>query len=132
VSGTGGTVTTPASPTSTFTGTQGTVYTLRWTITNSTCTPSTDDVIITFDQTPTTSNAGPDQTVCNTSVTLAANAPTTGTGAWEYSGAEQAVHLQIPQVQLLVLQEHKEQPTNFAGRSVMEVVLPAQMTSTSL
>ena len=82
VSGTGGAIANAANPASGFTGTQGTAYTLRWTITNSTCTPSTDDVVITFDLAPTTSNAGPDQTVCNTNVTLAANAPTTGTGAW--------------------------------------------------
>jgi hypothetical protein len=50
ISGSGGTVTTPASPTSTFTGTAGTSYTLRWTISNSPCNVSTDDVIITFNQ----------------------------------------------------------------------------------
>ena len=48
VSGTGGTITTPSSPTSTFTGTAGTTYTLRWTITNPPCATSTDDVVITF------------------------------------------------------------------------------------
>jgi hypothetical protein len=92
VSGTGGTVTTPSSPTSTFTGTAGTTYTLRWTISNSPCTASTDDVVITFNQTPTTSNAGVDQTssaTCGlTSVTLAGNVPSIGTGTWSIiSGA---------------------------------------------
>src|SRR6185503_18521190 len=86
ISGSGGTVTTPTSATSTFTGTPGTTYTLRWTISNSPCTASTDDVVITFNQTPTTSAAGPDQTsaaTCGlTIVTLAANVPTIGTGAW--------------------------------------------------
>jgi len=82
VSGAGGTVTTPASPTSGFTGTAGTTYTLRWTISNSPCTASTDDVVITLRANPTTSNAGPDQTICATSATLAANTPTVGTGAW--------------------------------------------------
>src|SRR5678809_389402 len=86
ISGAGGTITTPSSPTSTFTGTAGTTYTLRWTITNPPCASSTDDVIITFNQIPTVADAGPDQTdaaTCGlTSVTLAANAPTVGTGLW--------------------------------------------------
>ena len=83
-SGAGGTVTTPTSPTSTFTGVAGTAYTLTWTISNAPCTPSTDDVSITFNQTPTVANAGPDQTaLCGvTTATLAANTPAVGTGAW--------------------------------------------------
>ncbi|HEX8999155.1 MAG TPA: choice-of-anchor Q domain-containing protein, partial [Blastocatellia bacterium] len=88
VSGTGGSVTTPSSPTSAFTGTAGTTYTLRWTISNSPCTASTDDVVITLTANPTAATAGPDQTLCATSATLAANTPTIGTGAWSIvSGA---------------------------------------------
>jgi hypothetical protein len=65
---------------------------LRWTISNSPCTASADDVNITFNRNPTTSAAGPDQTGASTcgltSVTLAANTPTVGTGAWSIiSGA---------------------------------------------
>jgi hypothetical protein len=86
VSGTGGSFANTASPTSTFSGTAGNTYTLRWTITNSPCTASTDNVVITFNRNPTAANAGPDQTgaaTCGlTQVTLAANAPTVGTGAW--------------------------------------------------
>ncbi len=84
VSGTGGTITTPASATSTFTGTAGSTYVLQWTISNSPCTASSDQVTITFNQNPTTSNAGLDQTsLCGTNTTtLAANTPTVGTGAW--------------------------------------------------
>ena len=89
-SGAGGTVTTPTSPTSTFTGVAGTAYTLTWTITNAPCTPSTDNVSITFNQTPTVANAGPDQTdavTCGvTTVTLAANTPVAGTGLWTIVG----------------------------------------------
>jgi len=47
ISGTGGTVVSPTSRTSVFNGTNGTTYTLRWTITNGTCT-SLDDVVISF------------------------------------------------------------------------------------
>ena len=61
VGGAGGTITTPSSPVSTFTGTAGATYVLRWTISNGSCTASTDDVSISFNQTPTVANAGPDQ-----------------------------------------------------------------------
>jgi hypothetical protein len=86
VSGTGGVIITPSSPTSTFTGIAGNTYTLRWTISSSPCTASSDNVVITFNRNPTSSAAGPDQTGASTcgvtTVTLAANAPTIGTGAW--------------------------------------------------
>ncbi|MBK7939681.1 MAG: hypothetical protein IPJ82_22495 [Lewinellaceae bacterium] len=86
VSGTGGSFANTSSPSSTFAGTAGTTYTLRWTISNSPCTASTDDVTIKFNHNPTTANAGPDQTgatTCGlTTVTLAANTPAVGTGAW--------------------------------------------------
>ncbi len=86
IAGAGGTINTPSSPTSTFTGVAGNTYTLRWTISNAPCTSSSDDVLITFNQNPTAANAGVDQTgiaTCGlTSVTLAANTPTVGTGSW--------------------------------------------------
>ncbi|MCG8698142.1 MAG: hypothetical protein MI922_08815, partial [Bacteroidales bacterium] len=47
INGTGGTVVSPTVPTSDFNGTNGTSYTLRWTISNGTC-ESTDDVVINF------------------------------------------------------------------------------------
>lgn len=47
VTGAGGSVAEPTNPTSEFTGITGNSYTLRWTISNGTCT-STDDVIVTF------------------------------------------------------------------------------------
>lgn len=82
ISGTGGTITTPSASNSAFTGTQGQTYTLRWTISNGTCTPTSDEVTITFDQAPTVASAGADQTLCNTTTILTANTPTVGTGAW--------------------------------------------------
>src|SRR5260221_274412 len=92
VRGAGGSFGTATNPTSTFTGTAGTAYTLRWTISNAPCTASTDDVNVTFNIAPTVANAGPDQTGASTcgltTVTLAANTPTVGTGAWSVvSGA---------------------------------------------
>ena len=77
---------TPSSASSVFNGTAGTAYVLRWTTIVSSCPSSSDDVNITFNRIPTTSNAGADQTsaaTCGlTSVTLAANTPTIGTGVW--------------------------------------------------
>ncbi|HNH82111.1 MAG TPA: hypothetical protein PL157_07025, partial [Acidobacteriota bacterium] len=65
-------------------------YTLRWTISSNSglCTPTTDDVVITFAAAPTTSNSGPDQVLCPGSpATLAANSPTIGTGLWSVQAA---------------------------------------------
>src|ERR1051326_6911934 len=81
ISGTGGSFGNINSPTSTFSGSFGQAYTLRWTITNGVCSLS-DDVNVSFYQTPTTANAGSDQTICGSSTTLAGNVPAVGTGTW--------------------------------------------------
>jgi gliding motility-associated-like protein len=90
VIGAGGSFLNSSSAVSTFTGTAGVTYTLRWTISNGPCTPSTDDVDITFNQNPTTADAGPDQTGAATcglaAVTLAANTPVIGSGSWSIIG----------------------------------------------
>lgn len=78
-------ITNPNSPTTTVTGLNipGASYTFRWTITNAACIPSSDDVIVTVDLLPTTSNAGTDKVICNTSsVNLSGNTPVVGTGLW--------------------------------------------------
>jgi hypothetical protein len=46
ISGSGGSITTIASPTSIFTGVINTTYTLRWTTSNGTCANTSDDVVI--------------------------------------------------------------------------------------
>ncbi len=90
IGGAGGSITAVNSPTSTFTGVAGTTYVLRWTISNAPCTPSTDDVNIAFNQDPTISNAGLDQTdpaMCGvTMTTLTGNSPAIGTGTWTIIG----------------------------------------------
>jgi hypothetical protein len=53
---------------------------LRWTISNGTCAPSTDELTITVQENPVNPYAGPDQTICATSTTLAAT-PAAG-GLW--------------------------------------------------
>ncbi|SDC74956.1 DUF11 domain-containing protein, partial [Williamwhitmania taraxaci] len=81
-SGTGGVINSLNSPSSTFTGVAGSSYTLKLTIANGSCS-NFDDVNITFNQNPTTADAGPDQALCSaTSTTLAGNTPIVGTGTW--------------------------------------------------
>src|SRR5690606_1240638 len=82
LSGAGGSFSDVNDPAATFTGTAGETYTLRWRITNGACPASADQVVISFDQAPTIAAAGPGETLCATSTTLAANAPVVGTGAW--------------------------------------------------
>ena len=55
---------------------------LEYTISNPGCPPSTDQVIITRDQSPTPAFAGVDQVVCSDALQLAANAPQFGSGSW--------------------------------------------------
>ena len=73
-------------PTATFTPSpvRAGNYTLRWTISNSPCTASTDEVTMTYNAAPTAANAGPNQARCLTSpaATMAANTPTDGSGQW--------------------------------------------------
>src|SRR5205823_6619472 len=78
-----GTITTPSSPSSGVSSLGYGANVFRWTIHNGTCTDSTDDVTITRSQTPTTANAGPNQSFCETSTaTLAGNIATAGSGTW--------------------------------------------------
>ncbi len=62
----------------------GASATLRWTVSNPGCTSSTSDVTITNTAPPTAANAGTDQSRCGggSTFTLAANNPSSGTGAW--------------------------------------------------
>ena len=80
----GATVTSPTLFNSGVTGLTVGVNTFRWTIANSPCTSSFDDVTITVTALPTTANAGPDQSRCASpgTATLAGNNPLVGTGAW--------------------------------------------------
>ena len=82
LSGAGGSFVNANSPTTVFNGVSGTSYNLRWTISNGVCTSTNDDVQIIFNTPPTVATAGPDQTLCSTSATLAGNTPVTGSGLW--------------------------------------------------
>ena len=77
-----------STPTATINGlTTGTggfgTYVLAWQSSNGNCS-SQDVAIITNYALPTTANAGPNQTVCFTQATMAANLPTVGVGAWSF------------------------------------------------
>ncbi|MFD2566724.1 lamin tail domain-containing protein [Pseudotenacibaculum haliotis] len=73
ISGAGGSFGAMNSPTSSFSGTINTAYTLRWTIGNGGVSESTDDVVITFFDNPTAAAAGPDQNNIHGTATLAGN-----------------------------------------------------------
>ncbi len=77
-----GAIVNPSSAFTSITGLGLGSNTFRWTISNGVCPSSTDDVVITRNEIPTTANAGPDQTVCATTDTLAGNTPTVGSGTW--------------------------------------------------
>jgi gliding motility-associated-like protein len=66
------------SPTTSVTGLSIGTNILRWTISNGSCTPSSDEVSITVDNNPVAPNAGTDQSVCTNSVTMNATASTGG------------------------------------------------------
>ncbi|HLP13747.1 MAG TPA: T9SS type A sorting domain-containing protein [Flavobacteriales bacterium] len=72
------------SPTSSVTATVAGTYVYSWTISNNPCTASTDNISITYVSSPTAANAGPDQTICTATATLAGNTITTGTGSWSF------------------------------------------------
>lgn len=59
--------------------------TFTWTVTNGNCPPSSASLSIQRDAVPTAAVAGNDQQLCGNSVTLNANTPSVGTGAWSFS-----------------------------------------------
>lgn len=81
VTGTG-IVTSPSFVISGVTGlTVGSSSTFRWTVTNGAC--SANSTVTITSSSPVTANAGPAQSLCNTTTTtLAATVPSLGTGAW--------------------------------------------------
>ena len=82
VSGTGGHFGNDSAYNSSFSGYEDSTYILRWTVYTPPCPPSYADVRIKFFVPPTIANAGPNQTVCDTSTTLDGNSPIHGTGLW--------------------------------------------------
>ena len=91
ISGSGGTLIAPSNPSSQFIGLNGVSYTLRWTISNGTCT-SFDDVNINFTILPDAPAASGTQSFCgpHTVANLVAVPPTGCTVDW-YSAASGGV-----------------------------------------
>ncbi len=58
------------------------LYKFYWTLSNGPCNPTIDSVLIRFDEFPSSSNAGVDDTVCDITYTLNGNVPTVGNGEW--------------------------------------------------
>jgi gliding motility-associated-like protein len=85
ISGDPATIQSPNNPSTSITGVVAGSYGFRWTITNGTCPPSTDDVLINVNDLPSLALAGADISLCNvTLATMAAVPATTGTGTWTY------------------------------------------------
>ena len=76
------TITNDALPNTTVTGLIPGVYIFSWTIGNGICPSSTDNVQVAVFADATIADAGPAQVKCGTSVTMAANTATVGTGLW--------------------------------------------------
>jgi len=74
-----GTITTPLTPNSGVTGLTIGTNSFRWTITNNACSTADEVVIV---NNSFTISAGIDQVLCNSSATLAGEAPGAGTGVW--------------------------------------------------
>ncbi len=77
-----GTFTNSASGTSAVTALGAGANAFQWTISNGICPSTSSQVTITGVATPTVSSAGPNQTICATTTTLAGNTATTGSGLW--------------------------------------------------
>ena len=76
-------ITNPSANNSTVTGMISGNYVFQWTISSGACTASTSTVSLSVAPTPTVSNAGTNQSLCNTSsATLAGNNPISGSGLW--------------------------------------------------
>jgi hypothetical protein len=89
----GGSFVDATNPATTFNGALPGVYIFVWTLSQGGCSQS-DQVRITNYGVPTDPDAGPDQDVCGTWTTMAANTPAYGQGAWsEVSGATDAIFI---------------------------------------
>jgi ELWxxDGT repeat protein len=83
VAGSGGSLADAADPQTTFTGLMDETYELVWTVSNGTCAANSDTVRIVFAAGPGAADAGNNLDICGDSVTLSANAATSGLGYWQ-------------------------------------------------
>jgi len=73
-------------------------YTFTWSIGNSTCASSNDDVTVTFFAYPTTASAGEDVNSCGTTATFAGNNPSSGIGTWTLVSGTGTANISSPNV----------------------------------
>jgi|GEM_PF-1097358 len=91
----------PNSPTTSITSIGVGTNVLQWTIANGVCPSSSSTLEILRDDFPSLSIAGPDQTICVTTATMAANIPTVGIGTWSLiSGLASIVSPNSPSTEL--------------------------------
>ncbi|MEQ1732365.1 MAG: Ig-like domain-containing protein, partial [Bacteroidia bacterium] len=79
------TITSPNVANTTVTGLVTGTYLLNWSSTNAGCQTTSDTVVVTINSSTTTANAGADQITCGSTLTLAGNTATIGTGRWTQS-----------------------------------------------
>ena len=85
ISGNGGSISSSSNPVSSFSGINGSTYTLSWTISNDPCPSSSDTVVITFNSNPTlTVTVNQNQTCPNLNDGSATANPTPSAGSYEY------------------------------------------------
>jgi len=81
---------------STVTGMANGTYTFEWAVSSGGCLPTRDTVMITISPATTAANAGADQNVCGTTVTLAGNNPAVGTGIWTLTNGDDGATIASP------------------------------------
>ncbi|AYN03532.1 gliding motility-associated C-terminal domain-containing protein [Flavobacterium sp. 140616W15] len=85
ISGPAAVITNPSLYNTTVTGLNNGDYEFKWTVSNAGCKTTEDTVAITIAPAITVAQAGNDQNVCGTSVTVTGNTPAPGeTGLWEF------------------------------------------------
>lgn len=77
-----GNVSSPSVPGSGVTGMSDGANKFEWVISNGTCPPSRDTVLIVVDSVPTTAFVGTNDTLCDPNYLLTGNKPVVGTGQW--------------------------------------------------
>ena len=87
VSGPGGaTIATPTSNVTSVTGLVGAAYKFVWSVSGIGCDTRTDTVLVAYRPSALTANAGSDQDICGTTLTMNANTPSLGVGTWTQIG----------------------------------------------
>jgi len=80
------TIASPSAASSSVSGLTNGTYEFVRIMSFGSCSSTTDTVVVTISAAATTANAGPDQTICASSVTLAGNTISVGTGTWTQVG----------------------------------------------